>query len=146
MTGKIVPDIVQNQTIQSLRSSSTVREAAILMATNNISAILVSDNDKLLGIITERDLTNKVVADGLDPETTPCTQIMTSKPDVLSPNDSPTTALELMQMRGYRHLPVVDTGQIIGIVSMRDLYAAMKVQLEEDIRQREAFIFGTGYG
>jgi predicted transcriptional regulator len=51
-----------------------------------------------------------------------------------------------MRVRGFRHLPVLDGDEIVGIVSIRDLYAATKKQLEEDIRQRESFIFDTGYG
>ena len=146
MTGKIVPDIVDNQTVKTLPETSTALDAAQLMAANNISAILVAEKGKLIGIVTERDLTAKVVAGELDPKTTSLSKVMTANPDVLAPDDSPINALELMRMRGYRHLPVVDDDKIIGIVSIRDLYAAAKDQLEEDVRQREAFIFDTGYG
>jgi CBS domain-containing protein len=51
-----------------------------------------------------------------------------------------------MRTRGYRHLPVVASGTVVGMVSIRDLYAATKEQLEEDVRQREAFMFDKGYG
>ena len=146
MTGKIVPDIIENQTLQTLPETSTALEAAQLMAKNHISAILVADGEKLIGIVTERDLTAKVVAGSLDASTTSLSQVMTPNPDVLAPDDSPLNALELMRLRGYRHLPVVAEDKIVGIVSIRDLYAAAKDQLEEDVRQREAFIFDTGYG
>ncbi len=146
MTGKIIPDIVDNQTLHTLSKSSTALEAANLMATNRISAILVTESDKLVGIVTERDLTAKVLAGKLNPESAALADIMTANPDVLDPSDSPISALELMRLRGYRHLPVVEDGSPVGIVSIRDLYAAAKDQLEEDIRQREAFIFDTGYG
>ncbi len=146
MTGKIIPDIVENQTLHTLSKSSTALEAANLMATNRISAILVTESDKLVGIVTERDLTAKVLAGKLNPESAALADIMTANPDVLDPSDSPISALELMRLRGYRHLPVVEDGSPVGIVSIRDLYAAAKDQLEEDIRQREAFIFDTGYG
>ena len=146
MTGKIIPDIVDNQTLHTLSKSSTALEAANLMATNRISAILVTESDKLVGIVTERDLTAKVLAGKLNPESAALADIMTANPDVLDPSDSPISALELMRLRGYRHLPLVEDGSPVGIVSIRDLYAAAKDQLEEDIRQREAFIFDTGYG
>lgn len=146
MTGKIVPDIVDNQTLHALRKSSTAYEAASLMAANRISAVLVTEDDALVGIVTERDLTSKVLAGKLNPESTLLSDIMTANPDVLDPGDSPLSALELMRIRGYRHLPVVDNDRPIGMVSIRDLYAAAKDQLEEDVRQREAFIFDTGYG
>lgn len=146
MTGRIIPDVVNNQTIQTLTPKDTVRDAAQLMGTRRISAILISEEDKLLGIVTERDLTAKVLAASMDPDNTSLAEIMTKDPHVIGPNDSPLDALELMRMRGFRHLPVVDNEQVVGMVSIRDLYAAAKDQLEEDVRQREAFIFDTGYG
>jgi CBS domain-containing protein len=72
--------------------------------------------------------------------------VMTPRPDTLAPDESPLNALELMRIRHYRHLPVVDKGKIVGMVSIRDLYAAAKAELEREVRQREAFIFDTGYG
>ena len=147
MTGRIIPDVVNNQTIQTLSPKNTVRDAAQLMGTRRISAILISEEDgKLLGIVTERDLTAKVLAASMDPDTTALAEIMTKDPHVIGPEGSPLDALELMRVRGFRHLPVVDNEQVVGMVSIRDLYAAAKDQLEEDVRQREAFIFDTGYG
>ncbi|MAF49286.1 MAG: CBS domain-containing protein [Rhodospirillales bacterium] len=146
MTGKIVPDIVDKQTLYTLPPDSTCRDAAKMMDANKISAVLVVTDERLQGIITERDLTAKVLAGGLDPDATRLESIMTPNPDVLAPDDPPQDALELMRIRGYRHLPVLDEGNIVGMVSIRDLYAAAKEQLEEDVRQRESFIFDTGYG
>src|SRR3546814_11681825 len=71
---------------------------------------------------------------------------MTPDPDTVGPNDWASLALERMRSSGYRHVPVVDDGIVVGIVSLRDLYAAAKRELEEDLQQREAFIFDTGYG
>ena len=147
MTGKIVPDIINDQTLYTLTPDSTVREAAKLMGSKHISAILISKDDLLVGIVTERDMTAKVLANGMDPDETLLNKIMTPDPDVLSPEDSPLNALELMRVRGYRHLPIVgEDNSIVGIISIRDLYAKAKAELEEDVRQREAFIFDTGYG
>ncbi|NQV54925.1 MAG: CBS domain-containing protein [Rhodospirillales bacterium] len=146
MVAKIVPNIISNQTLFTLPPDSTCREAARMMGANRISAVPILEDEKLLGIVTERDLTAKVLAGALDPDTTRLDKIMTKNPDVLAPDDPPFNALELMRIRGYRHLPVVDGGKLVGIVSVRDLYAAAKDQLEEDVRQREAFIFDTGYG
>jgi CBS domain-containing protein len=108
--------------------------------------VLIVADDLLVGIVTERDLTAKVLAASLDPDVTRLEAVMTPDPDVLAPGDTPSNALELMRDRGFRHLPIVDKDEIVGIVSIRDLYAATKRQLEEDIRQRESFIFDTGYG
>ena len=71
---------------------------------------------------------------------------MTANPDTVGPNDQALDALERMRTRGFRHLPVTDDGKVVGIVSIRDLYSAVKGGLEEDLQQREAFMFGTGYG
>ncbi len=146
MTDKIVPDIVENQTLYTLAPTATCRDAAKMMEANKISAVLIVADDGLVGIVTERDLTAKVLAASLDPDATRLESVMTLDPEVLAPDDTPSNALERMRIRGFRHLPIVDSDEIIGIVSIRDLYTATKKQLEEDIRQRESFIFDTGYG
>ncbi len=146
MQRKIVPDIIGEQTLTALTRSATVREAAELMLERNIGAILVIEDDRLQGIFTERDLTTRVAATGRNPDTTQLGEVMTGDLDTVSPNDTAASVLELMQEHGYRHVPVLDGDQVVGIVSIRDLYAAVKRQLEEDIKEREAFIFGSNYG
>ena len=130
MQRKIMPDIIKQQVVSSLNQDSTVFEAATLMTSANIAAVIVIDgNSKLTGIITERDLTRRVVAKGLDPKDTPIAAVMTANPDTLSPDDSAGDALELMQSRHFRHLPVVDGDKCVGMVSIRDLYKAAKSTL-----------------
>jgi len=146
MSIKIVPGVVNNQKIQSVTESMTVREAAKIMAKHHIGAVPVIKQDKLKGILTERDLSVKIVAGGKDPDKIKVSQIMTKNPETVGPDDTAMSALEKMRARGFRHLPVVDKDQIIGMVSVRDLYASAKSQLEEDLKDRDAFIFGTGYG
>ena len=146
MVQKIIPDVISSQKLQTLDPDATVRSAASVMGLNRISAILVLKNDRLTGIVTERDLTAKVLANGLDPEETKISDVMTPNPDCLSPDDSPNSALQIMSERGYRHLPVLDGEKVVGMVSIRDLYAYVKNSLEEDVRQRDAFMFETGYG
>jgi len=91
-------------------------------------------------------LTHRVVAPGLDPDATLVGQAMSSNPVTIGPRDSATEALELMRTHNFRHLPVVDGGRAVGMVSVRDLYDAVKEQLEEDLQERDAYIFGSGYG
>jgi CBS domain-containing protein len=147
MQRKIIPDIVKKQTISSLKINSTVFEAATMMNNTNVAAIVVLDEaSKLVGIVTERDLTRRAIAKNLDPNTTPIEKIMTKNPDTLAPDDSASDALELMQSRHFRHLPVVEKEICVGMVSIRDLYIAAKSSLEENIRETEAFIFGDRYG
>ncbi len=146
MARSIIPDIVSKQHVISLDKTASVKEAAVVMAEKSIAAILVTENDRLIGIVTERDLTMRVIAKGANPDTTSLADIMTEKPDTLRPNDRPSVALELMRSRGYRHLPVAEDGKPVGIVSIRDLYDAVQERLERDVRDRDAFIFGETYG
>lgn len=147
MQRKIIPDIVERQEVASLTERASVFEAAKMMAENTIAAVIVNDDTgRLIGIITERDLTQRVLAEKRNPQTTTVGDVMTGKPDTLSPDDRATDALELMQTRRYRHLPVVEDGKCVAMVSVRDLFAAVKEGLEESIRETEAFVFGDRYG
>ena len=118
-----------------------------MMTSANVAAIIILDDArKIVGIVTERDLTRRAIAKNLDPKKTLIKEIMTKNPDSLAPNDSASNALELMQSRHFRHLPVVDGGTCVAMVSIRDLYIAAKSSLEENIRETEAFVFGDRYG
>lgn len=146
MQRRIVPDLVSNQTLASLPPSATVRDAARVMTERHIGAVLIAVDGRLQGIFTERDVLARVVAAGLDPDDTVLGGVMTPNPDTVAPNDTALEALRKMSERGYRHLPVLDGERVVGIVSIRDLYAAANSELAEDLQQREAFIFDTGYG
>ena len=146
MQRKIVPDIVKDQVIALVAPTVTVRDAAEIMAERHIGALLVGDGDKMIGIFTERDVLTRVVARGLDPDITVLESVMTKNPDTVLPDEMALDALARMRAKGYRHLPVVKDGKLVGIVSIRDLYSAVTTELESDIKQREAFIFDTGYG
>jgi len=147
MQRRIIPDVVKRQTISSLKTENTAYEAATMMVKANIGAVVILDGkDRLIGIVTERDMTRRIVAKGLDPKQTRLADIMTKNPDTLAPDDSAVDALELMQARNYRHLPVVEGGKCVGMVSVRDLYSAAKTSLEESIKETEAFVFGDRYG
>jgi CBS domain-containing protein len=143
----IIPDIVKNQKIRGLPATATVREGAKEMLQANVAALVVVDDDgTLAGIVTERDMTRRVLAADVDAKTKTLGEIMTKDPDTLAPMDSALDALELMRVRGYRHLPVVEDGAVVGMISIRDLYAAVKGALEEDFRETKAFVFGDRYG
>jgi CBS domain-containing protein len=144
MHKSIVPDIIsEKQALTTFGADVTVRQAAKVMAERHIGAVLIMSNGKLEGIFTERDVLNRVVAPGKDPETVKIGEVMTRNPDTVSPDASALDTLILMQSKGYRHLPVLDGGELVGIVSIRDLFSAVKRELEEDIQEREAFIFGA---
>ncbi len=146
MVKRIIPDVVNNQKLIFINARISVGKAAQIMAENRIGALLVAKNDKLEGIITERDLLVKVVAQLKDAEKVTVSEVMTKKPQCVKPDDSAFDALDIMRKKGFRHLPVVDGKRIVGLVSIRDLYASAQDQLEDDLRERDEFIFGAGYG
>jgi len=146
---KIIPDIVRDQTITFVTPDMTVREAVQMMAEKHIAAVVVTqgDGDTLAGIMTERDITVRVVAKGLDAAATKVGDVMTKDPDTLAPDDQPLQALTMMRDRGYRHLPVCADGKkVVAMVSVRDLYAFVQAELESDIKERDHYIFGEAYG
>jgi len=123
---RIIPDVVQDQAIHSLRASSTAQEAAREMIENDVSAVVVVDeHDMLVGIVTERDMTRRVVAECRDADTVTLNEIMTPKPETLSPDDLAHEALGRMLQRDFRHLPVLEDGRVVGVVSMRNLQRAI---------------------
>ena len=147
MRMKIVPDVIGPQSLILVNADTTVREAAKLMATHKIGAVMVGEGRTLTGIFTERDLAFKVVAAGRDPDKVRLSEVMTRDPDTLRPDSTAHEALQRMSQRGYRHLPVVEAGKLVGMVSIRDIYSAVLRELEDELHDREAFIQGSaGYG
>ena len=134
MRRRIVPDVVRGQNVLSLAPDATVLEACRAMKRRHVGCVLVMDNERLCGIFTERDVVNRVVAEGLDPGTTLLAGVMTGDPDTIDPNSSPIEALRKMQDRGYRHLPIVAGERVVGIVSRRDFLGDEKTRLEEEMR------------
>ncbi|MGO1119311.1 CBS domain-containing protein [Rhodovibrionaceae bacterium A322] len=146
MDRHIVPDIVTGQELMTLDPGCTVLEAVQHMARRKIGAVLVADNNRLCGIFTERDVVGRVLGQDMNPADTLLSQVMTPDPDTVKPDDTAMSALDKMGSKGYRHLPVVDGDKLVGIVSIRDLYASVRDQLEQDLKQRDQMIFDTGYG
>ena len=129
----IVPHAIHGQEVVSFAPDVTVREAVAEMAKRRFGAVPVVENDRLVGIFSERDVVARVIAARKDPDTTPLSEVMTANPDTVKSSDAVLHALELMNGRGYRHLPVVDGTQLVGIVSIRDLYRSVKEQMDNDI-------------
>lgn len=125
--------------------ATTVAKAAKLMADRNVGAIVVVDNDKVIGIFTERDAVTRVLAPGLDAERTHIGDVMTRSPHTVDPDKPFGYALMVMHEKGFRHLPVVENGRPIGIVSAR---SAMDPELEEFVSeaQRRAHYRDLGAG
>lgn len=146
MIRKIVPDVISGQTLITVRLNDTVRAIAKVMRDNRIASIMVTEEGTLIGIITERDVTTRMVAVGLDPDQTLAKDIMTADPDTLNPDDTAAKAIKMMVERNYRHLPVTDGDDLVGMVSVRDIYAIYNLELKEDLKDRNAYIYGENYG
>lgn len=104
-----------------LKTKSSVLEAARAIENNNIGAVIVQDKGRVVGIITDRDLTVRVVGQGLDPRTTLLADVMTTPVVALSPADSQHDAIRLMQERNVRRIPLVEEGRLVGIITLDDL-------------------------
>lgn len=124
---QLVPDVISDQDVVSLKRTATVRQAAVLMDKQEISSVLVTDEaDKLCGIFTVRDVARRIVGGGLDPDTTSLTTVMTKNPECIAAKETPQTALRKMQEGGFRHLPVTEDGTpaspVLGVVSRRSFF------------------------
>jgi CBS domain-containing protein len=107
---------------------TTVLEASRKMLAQNAGAVLVVEGHQLVGIFTERDAVFRVIAQGLDPQTTSLASVMTVSPRTIAPDQSFGYAMIQMHENGFRHMPVVEEGRPIGIVSARN---ALDPDLEE---------------
>jgi CBS domain-containing protein len=129
---RVVPDIVNNQQLLELPSTATVRSAARAMRERHVGAVLVTADGRLDGIFTERDMVNRVVAESRDPDQTTLAEVMTADPDTIAPTTTAIEALRLMNDGGYRHLPIVERGRVVGIVSRRDFHGDEKARLDDE--------------
>jgi uncharacterized protein (DUF2267 family) len=105
----------------ALRPDSSVLEGARAIENNNIGAVIVHDAGRVVGIVTDRDLTVRVVGRGLDPKATTLADVMTKDVATLSPRESRADAIRLMLERNIRRIPLVDDGRLVGIVTLDDL-------------------------
>lgn len=123
--------------------NDTVFDAIKLMAEKNIGALLVMEGDRIAGIVSERDYTRKVALMGRVSRETPVHEIMTAKVITIDPSTSVETALEVITTNRVRHLPVVEDGLVVGIVSIGDLVKRIISAQEVMIGQLENFVTGA---
>ena len=123
-----VRSVMQRREVLKAPPETLVSKAAKLMADKNVGAVMVVEDERLVGIFTERDIVFRVVAQGLDARTTRLADVMTPAPDTVDSDKSFGYALLMMHERGFRHLPVIQNSKLVGIVSSR---SAMDPELEE---------------
>lgn len=147
MQCKIIPHVVDGrQVLCRMTRDATALEAAQTMRERRVGAVMIVEGGRLVGIATERDIVFRLVAAGGDPATVRLGEIMTADPETLGPDDSAINALDKMRAGRYRHLPVLDGDEIVGMVSIRDLYEAVRAVLEEELQSAETLIYGEQYG
>jgi len=131
-----VRNIIEGQEPVTARADLTVSEAARLMKEHSVGALLVVDGDRLAGIFTERDALFRVVAEGCDPGKTRLLDVMTRNPRTITPDRPFGHALHLMYEGTFRHVPVVENGRPLGMVSARDALGPDLQQFVRDLDTR----------
>ena len=124
----------------SLSSNNTVKQALQLMADKNIGAIIVKDQDKLTGIFSERDYARKVVLMGKNSTDTKLSEVMSKEVITISSDMQIDACMQLMTDKRVRHLPVVDNGKSIGIISIGDVVRLMIDEQKYLIEQLQKFV------
>ena len=120
----------------------SVLEAIKILAAENIGAAVVMSGDRLAGIFSERDYTRKVILKGRSSDSTRVEEIMTANVVVVSPRTKARDCMALMTEKGIRHLPVVEEGRVVGMVSIRDIVSDIIADQDFTIEQLEHYISG----
>ena len=127
--------LVKDRRLYSVKDSNTVLEAARYMMEYNIGAVPVLRDGDLAGILSERDIMNRVVAVGRTPGTTAVSEVMTPNPRAVAADETIDECLFIMREFGFRHLPVVDGKDLKGVVSLRDVLMHQSAELQREARR-----------
>ncbi len=130
----------------SVSPKNSVYKALELMAEKNVGAVLVVENGRMAGIITERDYARKIILMGRTSLDTPVEDIMSKDMVTIDPEQTIEDCLALMTSHHIRHLPVMERGRLVGMVSMRDVIDVIISGKQDTIDNLENFIMGKGYG
>ncbi len=126
--------------VWSVGSDNTVFQALELMAEKEIGALLVMDGDKVKGLFSERDYARKVILKGRSSKDTNISMVMTDKVFCTTPNDSADQCMALMTEKRVRHLPVVDDGKVVGLISIGDVVKSIISEQQSTINVLETYI------
>jgi CBS domain-containing protein len=131
------------QTVHTITPSTSVFDAVRRMAEKNIGALLVMEDVKIVGIITERDYARKIILMGRSSKETPVRDVMTSPVMYVRPDQTNEECMALMTDNRVRHLPVMDNGKLIGLISIGDLVKDIIAEQKFTIQQLEHYIMGN---
>lgn len=124
---------------------ATAYDALEMMAEKNVGALLVMENGRLIGVFSERDYARKVILKGKSSKNTAVRELMSGPPIHVAPRASLKECMVLMTNNHVRHLPVMDNGALLGVISIRDAVNAVISEQESTIEELEEYIAGTGY-
>jgi CBS domain-containing protein len=130
----------KGRAIFSVGPDDPVLEAIRMMADHHVGALLVMNANRLVGIVSERDYARKVILKGRSSADTPVSQIMSSPVVTVSLTNSVQECMQLMTARRLRHLPVVEDGEVVGMISIGDLVKAVMEEQKQTIEQLESYI------
>jgi len=137
MLSEPVRNVMERKKVLMAPPDTSVGAAAKLMEKNKVSAVMVVENKHLVGIFTERDAVFRVIAQDRDVRTTRLFEVMTRAPKTVAPDKSFGYALLLMHENGFRHVPVIENGEPIGIVSARNALDPDLEEFESEARRRK---------
>ena len=129
--------------VVKVRPEQSVLEAIKVLASEDVGAAIVMTGERLAGIMSERDYTRKVILKGRSSDSTRVEEIMTAHVIVVSPRTKTRDCMQLMSDKGIRHLPVVDEGRVVGMVSIRDIVSDIIADQDFTIEQLEHYISGS---
>ena len=130
----------KGRAIFSIGPDEPVLDAIRLMAEHHVGALVVMKGEQLVGIVSERDYARKVILKGRSSADTPVAQIMSSPVITVTLNSSVQDCIQLMTTRHLRHLPVLEAGKLVGMVSIGDLVKAVMEEQQQTIEQLESYI------
>jgi CBS domain-containing protein len=142
---KILDDKAEGK-IYTVPSTATVFEALQEMCEGNTGAVLVAEEEKIIGIFTERDYAREGEVKGRSAKDTIVTDVMTKQMVLIKPETTLDECVELMGKYHVRHLPIVEKDRVVGIVSIRRLAESLLQEKQGTIVELENYILGTGYG
>ena len=128
-------ELVKDRRVYSVDANRTVLEAARYMMEQGVGAVPVLRDGNLAGILSERDIMNRVVAVGRTPGTTTVSEVMTANPRAVAADESIEECLFIMREFGFRHLPIVDGKELKGLVSLRDVLMHQAAEIEKQTRR-----------
>jgi CBS domain-containing protein len=138
MPQRPIRDVIANKKPPLLlAAATTVHEAAKRMKRQGVGAAMIVDGERLVGIFTERDALQRVLAEGRDAKTTKVADVMTAEPRTISADRPIGLALLMMFEGGFRHVPVVDRGRPVGMVSARDALGPELREFEHELERRD---------